>query len=120
MFEIASFKVNQVFAPQNQVKSTLDELATIPSDRKIEAYQIEIRPLQLNNGKSKSDQREKRSMLLKCKSCTKLFDSTFTEEEFAFLPKDQNESGTLHLCPHCGQLAIYLLEDYIGDESSAS
>ena len=51
-------------------------------------------------------------MTLKCKSCLKYFDSTFSVEEFSLLPKDQNTAGTLHLCPHCGNLSIYKLEDY--------
>lgn len=91
----------------------MDELAatSITADHKIEAYPIEIKRQQLPN-ETPRDSSGKGEMLLKCKSCGKLFDSTFTTADFALLPKDQNESGTLHLCPHCGQLSIYLLKDY--------
>ena len=81
------------------------------ADHKIEAYPIEIKRDQLPSEIPKNPS-GKGKMLLKCKSCGKLFDSAFTTGDFAFLPKDQNESGTLHLCPHCGQLSIYLLKDY--------
>ncbi len=56
-------------------------------------------------------------MSLKCKSCGRFFDSTFTVEEFASLPTDQTEVGTLHLCPSCGALAIYHLKDYVEPSS---
>ncbi len=58
-----------------------------------------------------SSQNEKK-MVLKCKSCGENFDSTFSVEEFSLLPEDQNGSGTLHLCPQCGNLSIYELKDY--------
>lgn len=59
-----------------------------------------------------------KKMVLKCKSCRNYFDSTFSVEEFSQLPRDQNQAGTLHLCPHCGNLSIYELVDYKepGDE----
>ncbi len=53
-----------------------------------------------------------RKMALKCKACGLDFDSTFSVEEFSLLSEDQNRSGTLHLCPHCGNLSIYELKDY--------
>ncbi|MGI0080226.1 MAG: hypothetical protein ACRECH_11430 [Nitrososphaerales archaeon] len=89
----------------------MDEPAA--TNQKIEAYPIEIRHEQLSSDEAHSNPSDNVKMLIKCKSCAKLFDSTFTAEEFASLPKDQNESGTLHLCPHCGQLSIYLLKDYV-------
>lgn len=91
---------------------------SIVTDRKIEAYPIETRQEQMSSSEIR-DRSEKRKMLLKCKSCLNFFDSTFTTDEFALLPKDQNESGTLHLCPHCGQLSIYLLKDYTENGSGA-
>jgi len=51
-------------------------------------------------------------MTLDCHSCGRSFDSTFTSSEFSYLPKEQYETGTLHLCPHCGNLSMYLLKDY--------
>jgi len=56
--------------------------------------------------------RNSKKMVLKCKACGGDFDSTFSVEEFSLLPEDQNKSGTLHLCPHCGNLSIYELRDY--------
>jgi hypothetical protein len=56
--------------------------------------------------------RNSKKMVLKCKACGGDFDSTFSVEEFSLLPEDQNKSGTLHLCPHCGNLSIYELGDY--------
>jgi uncharacterized protein (DUF983 family) len=53
-----------------------------------------------------------KKMVLKCKSCGSDFDSTFSVDEFSLLSEDQNRSGTLHLCPHCGNLSIYELRDY--------
>jgi hypothetical protein len=53
-----------------------------------------------------------KKMVLKCKSCGSDFDSTFSVYEFSLLSEDQNRSGTLHLCPHCGNLSIYELSDY--------
>lgn len=91
---------------------------SIVTDQKIEAYPIITRQEQSLPGETR-DPAEKRKMLLKCKSCLNFFDSTFTIDEFALLPKDQNESGTLHLCPHCGQLSIYLLKDYTENGSRA-
>lgn len=51
-------------------------------------------------------------MVIQCKACNRFFDSTFTTSEFALLPVKQFEAGTLHLCPHCGNLSAYLLSDY--------
>ena len=66
----------------------------------------------LNNGDETALKRLKMKMWLKCKSCGKVFNSTYTSEEFATIPKEQYEAGTLHLCPHCGSLSTYLLKDY--------
>jgi DNA-directed RNA polymerase subunit RPC12/RpoP len=51
-------------------------------------------------------------MLVKCRSCGRNFDTTFTVQDFGMLPRDQKESGTLHLCPHCGTLSLYMIRDY--------
>jgi len=56
--------------------------------------------------------KETKKMVLKCKSCGQEFDSTFSTEEFSMLSKEQYEAGTLHLCPTCGNLSIYVLKDY--------
>ena len=56
--------------------------------------------------------KETKKMVLKCKSCGQEFDSTFSIEEFSMLSKEQYEAGTLHLCPTCGNLSIYVLKDY--------
>jgi len=56
--------------------------------------------------------KETKKMSLKCKSCGQVFDSTFSLEEFSMLSKEQYEAGTLHLCPTCGNLSIYVLKDY--------
>lgn len=53
-----------------------------------------------------------RKMILRCKSCGRKFDSTFSVDEFSSLPSGQFEAGTLHLCPDCGNLSIYELKDY--------
>jgi predicted RNA-binding Zn-ribbon protein involved in translation (DUF1610 family) len=58
------------------------------------------------------DSKLSKKMILKCKSCGASFDSTFSSEEFSMLSQDQNRSGTLHLCPNCGNLSIYELKDY--------
>jgi DNA-directed RNA polymerase subunit RPC12/RpoP len=52
-------------------------------------------------------------MLIKCAKCGRLFDSSFTAEDFQRLSADQLESGTLHLCVHCGHLGLYRIRDYI-------
>ncbi len=52
------------------------------------------------------------AMLVKCRACGREFDSTFTVDDFAKLRLDQKESGTLHLCPHCGTLGLYVIRDY--------
>jgi len=51
-------------------------------------------------------------MVLVCKYCSSSFDSTFTVDEFSLISGQQLESGTLHICPHCGNLSIYLMTDY--------
>ena len=51
-------------------------------------------------------------MVIQCRECNRSFDSTFTTSDFASLPVKQFEAGTLHLCPHCGNLSAYLLSDY--------
>ncbi len=56
--------------------------------------------------------KETKKMVLKCKSCGQDFDSTYSIEEFSMLSKEQYEAGTLHLCPSCGNLSIYVLKDY--------
>jgi predicted RNA-binding Zn-ribbon protein involved in translation (DUF1610 family) len=56
--------------------------------------------------------KETEKMVLRCKSCGHKFDSTFSIEEFSMLSKEQYEAGTLHLCPSCGSLSIYVLKDY--------
>jgi hypothetical protein len=68
-------------------------------------------PEEMGNG-AKMKEKQSNKMVLKCKSCGSYFDSTFSVEEFSSLPPDQNESGTLHLCPQCGNLSIYELKDY--------
>jgi len=55
---------------------------------------------------------ETAKMVLACKSCSISFDSTFTVDEFSLVSEQQFESGTLHICPHCGNLSIYLMKDY--------
>jgi len=62
--------------------------------------------------KDETPLKETKKMVLKCKSCGVVFDSTFSIEEFSILSKEQYESGTLHLCPSCGNLSIYVLKDY--------
>lgn len=57
------------------------------------------------------------TMLVRCRSCGKEFDTTFTVDDFAKLPLDQRESGTLHICPYCGVLSLYLIKDYFEDHS---
>jgi Zn ribbon nucleic-acid-binding protein len=56
---------------------------------------------------------EKKLMLVKCVNCGKLFDSSFTVNDFQNLSAEQMESGTLHLCVHCGHLGLYRIRDYI-------
>lgn len=51
-------------------------------------------------------------MEIVCKSCRKNFESTFSVDEFSLITESQDDSGTLHLCPHCGNLSIYSLVDY--------
>jgi len=67
---------------------------------------------QKGSGNMAHDQKPDPKMVLTCKSCKEEFDSTFSVEDFATLPKEQYESGTLHLCPSCGNLSIYELKDY--------
>ncbi|MDG6995258.1 MAG: hypothetical protein JRN52_04980 [Nitrososphaerota archaeon] len=55
---------------------------------------------------------EERRMILHCRTCSKPFDSTFAVNDFAALSAEQLKAGTIHLCPHCGELAIYQLRDY--------
>ncbi|MDA4131345.1 MAG: hypothetical protein OK457_11290 [Thaumarchaeota archaeon] len=73
-------------------------------------------PLSSNSTKSSKemdrDQKLEPKMVVTCKACAKDFDSTFSVEDFATLSKEQYEAGTLHLCPHCGNLSIYVLKDY--------
>jgi hypothetical protein len=52
------------------------------------------------------------SMIVSCRACGREFESTFTNEDFAKLPLIQKESGTLHICPHCGNLGLYAIRDY--------
>ncbi len=56
---------------------------------------------------------DEKLMVIRCKACNRCFDTTFTPSELASLPVNQFEAGTLHLCPHCGHLATYLLSDYM-------
>jgi len=55
---------------------------------------------------------KRKKMVLRCKSCGKEFDSTFSVEEFSMISEEQRDAGTLHLCPSCGNLSIYELKDY--------
>lgn len=68
--------------------------------------------LDLSNNSSSAYKTHSSSMLVKCRACEREFDSTFTVDDFAKLPLDQKESGTLHLCPHCGTLGLYVIHDY--------
>ena len=83
-------------------------------DQNIEAYPILFGEHKLESSEAPS-QKHSKMMLLRCRYCDNLFDSTFAAEDFAFLSIQQNESGTVHLCPHCGHLSIYLLKDYLED-----
>ncbi len=55
---------------------------------------------------------KKRKMIVHCKNCRTLFDSTFTSKDFEYLSDDRFEVGTLHLCPVCGNLGTYFRKDY--------
>jgi DNA-directed RNA polymerase subunit RPC12/RpoP len=88
-----------------------------PETSNLEAYTIEVKQLKVA-GVSKKDLSGSERMAIRCKRCSHEFDSTFTAEELAILSNDQNESGTLHLCPECGQLSIYLLRDYFQSQES--
>lgn len=88
-------------------------------DSRIEAHSLtEPSAYELNYGFDSNEMvshkmtTAKKKMILKCKSCNEEFDSTFSVEEFSSLPEDQHQTGTLHLCPHCGNLSIYGLSDY--------
>ncbi|HKW05617.1 MAG TPA: hypothetical protein VJN71_09990 [Nitrososphaerales archaeon] len=83
----------------------------------IEAYSIKVKQLKVA-GDSKKGSSGSEKMAIRCKRCSHEFDSTFTSEELAILSNDQNESGTLHLCPECGLLSIYLLRDYFQTQES--
>ena len=83
-------------------------------EQNIEAYPIPFDEQKLASSDSPS-QKHTKMMLLKCRYCHNLFDSTFSTEDFAYVSTQQNEAGTVHLCPHCGQLSIYLLKDYLED-----
>jgi hypothetical protein len=87
-----------------------------PQESDIRIGEIIAYPLRSNSeiglGKLNSDQKPEPKMVITCKSCNQEFDSTFSVEDFATLPKEQYESGTLHLCPFCGILSIYALKDY--------
>ena len=61
---------------------------------------------------SKPSPKKEKKMSVTCKNCNKDFDSTFSVDDFQALSKDQYEAGTLHLCPYCGSLTIYKLQDY--------
>ena len=82
--------------------------------------QIGLKPNNLNVyvGKAGTEVRqesalaEERKMILYCRTCGKAFDSTFAVNDFAALSSEQLKAGTIHLCPHCGELAIYQLSDY--------
>jgi DNA-directed RNA polymerase subunit RPC12/RpoP len=55
---------------------------------------------------------DQEKMVLTCKSCGKTFSSTFSVGEMEDISQEQYEAGTLHLCPHCGNLSMYLIRDY--------
>jgi DNA-directed RNA polymerase subunit RPC12/RpoP len=92
------------------------EISSGKSDLEIEksseslAYPLSYK--KSNKGAVLTDRTTNQRMVLKCKSCGSEFDSTFSVEEFSLLSKEQYEAGTLHLCPHCGNLSIYELKDY--------
>ncbi len=106
-----------LYSSDQPSETTLNETSTNSLNQDTEAYPIQMEP-KLNRRHPDIDDQRAEKMLLKCRSCKKVFDSTFTREEFSSLSIDQNESGTLHLCPHCGNLAIYLLKDYFENENT--
>ncbi len=57
-------------------------------------------------------------MLVKCAKCNKLFDSSFTVDDFLSLSEQQLESGTLHICVYCGHLGLYRVKDYVEADST--
>ena len=84
------------------------DLNLIPKTKNTEAYPINLDV----SAPPKQDEQEKKMMLVKCRSCAKSFDTTFNVQDFETLSRNQMESGTLHLCPHCGNLSLYVLKDY--------
>jgi DNA-directed RNA polymerase subunit RPC12/RpoP len=89
----------------------------MPAINKIEAYPLPRTRVSLASEDREDVGREKRRrMVVRCSECNKLFDSTFTIEDIANLPREGLESGTMHLCPYCGYLGLYLLKDYIEEK----
>jgi DNA-directed RNA polymerase subunit RPC12/RpoP len=58
---------------------------------------------------------ETKMMMAKCAKCGRLFDSSFTVDDFQRLSVEQMESGTLHMCVYCGHVGLYLIRDYVED-----
>jgi predicted RNA-binding Zn-ribbon protein involved in translation (DUF1610 family) len=55
---------------------------------------------------------KKRVMFVSCRICRKSFETTFSTDDFERLSVNQSETGTLHLCPNCGDLSLYKMKDY--------
>ena len=91
---------------------SFDPISPGPNKIQVESYPISIElksPIAVGET-SKEEMKE--LMKVKCRTCRKIFDTTFTVEDFESLPRDQIQSGTLHLCPYCGDLSLYMLKDY--------
>jgi transcription elongation factor Elf1 len=65
----------------------------------------------LKLSKSTSDQKKK-VMFVRCRVCGEPFETTFSADEIDRFSSKQNEVGTLHLCPNCGDLSLYKMNDY--------
>ena len=87
------------------------DLDLIPKAKNVEGY-----PINLESTSLKQEEQKKKMMLVKCRSCAKSFDTTFTVQDFETLSRNQMESGTLHLCPQCGNLSLYVLKDYFEEK----
>ncbi len=89
---------------------SIGEMSNNP--HKIEAYYIPVDLSGISKEADKTINRKNKAMMVNCRACGRSFETTFSVDDFERLSSDQSEAGTLHICPHCGDLGLYKMKDY--------
>lgn len=89
---------------------SIGEISNNP--HKIDAYDVSFNLNGISKGADKTISQKNKAMKVNCRACGRSFETTFSVDDFERLSSDQSEAGTLHICPHCGDLGLYKMKDY--------